>query len=188
MEREPEAKVEVEKLACPAPLSDAVPRTVAPSRNVTVPVGVPDAADVTVVVNVTDWPKVEGLRDETTVVVDGAGLTLWLWIAEVEPLKLASDPYTAVIECGPGVSAEVESVACPPASATAPSEVAPSKKVTVPVGVPEPGAVTATVAVRVTELPKLVGFGADVTVVVLELLLTVWATFPLEAAWLALPL
>ena len=41
----------------------------APSRNVTVPVGVPDV-DVTVAVNVTDWPKVDGLSDEVTDVVE----------------------------------------------------------------------------------------------------------------------
>ena len=40
---------------------------VAPSKNVTVPVGVPEAA--TVVVKVTLWPAVDGLFDEVIVVV-----------------------------------------------------------------------------------------------------------------------
>ena len=39
---------------------------VAPSRNVTVPVGVPPA---TVAVKVTDWPEIDGLALEVTVVV-----------------------------------------------------------------------------------------------------------------------
>jgi hypothetical protein len=39
--------------------------------NVTVPVGVPlpGATALTVAVNMTDWPTVEGLADEVTVVV-----------------------------------------------------------------------------------------------------------------------
>ena len=43
------------KVAVPEPLSVAVPSVVAPSMNVTTPVGTPVAAD-TVAVNVTDWP------------------------------------------------------------------------------------------------------------------------------------
>jgi len=40
---------------------------VAPSKNVTVPVGVPDAA--TVAVKVTLWPNVDGFTDDVIVVV-----------------------------------------------------------------------------------------------------------------------
>ncbi len=40
-----------------------------------------------------------------------------------------------------------------------PSSVVPSKKLTVPVGVPEPGAVTDTVAVSVTGAPSTAGLG-----------------------------
>src|SRR5438094_7196984 len=52
--------------------------------------------------------------------------------------------------------------------ATVPNEVAPLKNCTVPVGVPAPGAVTATVAVRETVVPLAVA----VSVVVVLALLT----------------
>jgi hypothetical protein len=45
---------------------------VAPSKNVTVPVGVPEAV-ATVAVKVTLWPNVDGFKDEVTVVVVVAG-------------------------------------------------------------------------------------------------------------------
>ena len=46
-----------------------MPSVVVPSLNVTVPVGVPapGALTVTVAVNVTDWPKTDGLADEVSV-------------------------------------------------------------------------------------------------------------------------
>jgi len=52
-------------------LSVPVPNVVAPSLNVTVPNGVPEPGDTaaTVAVNVTDWPKTEGLVEEVKVVV-----------------------------------------------------------------------------------------------------------------------
>ncbi len=51
-----------------AVLPDSVPDPifVASSKNVTVPVGVPDAV-VTVAVKVTLWPNVEGFKDEVIV-------------------------------------------------------------------------------------------------------------------------
>jgi len=48
------------------------PILVVSSKNVTVPVGVPEAVD-TVAVKVTLWPNVEGFKDEVTVVVVDAG-------------------------------------------------------------------------------------------------------------------
>ena len=65
-----------------------MPRVVAPSVNVTVPVGVP-LAPATVAVKVTGWPKVEGLSDETRVVVFAVvpgplpALTTWVTTLEV---------------------------------------------------------------------------------------------------------
>ena len=47
-------------------------------------------------------------------------------------------------------------------------------KVTVPVGVPAPGATALTVAVKVTVWPDSDGLTEEVTVVVLLALLTVW--------------
>ena len=55
-----------------AALSATVASVVAPSLKVTVPVGVPDAA-VTVAVNVTLSPKVEGFLLDVSAVVDGRG-------------------------------------------------------------------------------------------------------------------
>ena len=54
------------------------------------------------------------------------------------------------MECVPEASKEVASVACPPLSVPVPRLVAPSRNVTVPVGVPAAGATGLTVAVSVT--------------------------------------
>ena len=60
--------------------------------------------------------------------------------------------------------AEVASVATPePFSTPEPMFVAPSKKFTVPVGVPPP---EVTVAVKVTEVPNVEGFSDEVSAVV----------------------
>src|SRR5882672_8067348 len=58
-------------VAVPTTLSALVPSTVAPSLNVTVPVGVPvPEAGFTVAVNVTAWPKADGLSEEINDVAD----------------------------------------------------------------------------------------------------------------------
>ena len=57
-----------------------------------------------------------------------------------------------------------------------PITVAPSRKLTVLVGVPAPGAVTVTVAVKVTLWPKTDGFVPEVSTVLVEALLTTWLT------------
>ena len=54
-----------------------------------------------------------------------------------------------------------------------PITVAPSRKLTVPVGDPAPGAVTVTVAVNVTDCPNTDGLTDDVRVVAVLALLTV---------------
>jgi len=53
------------------------------------------------------------------------------------------------------------------------SVIAPFLKVTVPVGVPLPGATTATVAVNATDCPDTAGFNDDARLVVLAALFTV---------------
>jgi hypothetical protein len=58
-------------VATPEPFRVPVPRFVPPSIKVTVPVGVPPVP-VTVAVNVTDWPAVEGFREELRAVLLGA--------------------------------------------------------------------------------------------------------------------
>jgi len=53
-----------------SPASEPVPSIAAPFLNVTVPVGALAASlSLTVAVNVTDWPKTEGFREDITVVV-----------------------------------------------------------------------------------------------------------------------
>src|SRR5579863_7289054 len=70
-------------------------------------------------------------------------------------------------------SAEVLKDATPdPFRPIVPSGLAPSLKVTVPVGVPEPGSPAATVAVKVTDWPKTEGFVALTTAVVVVARLT----------------
>jgi hypothetical protein len=54
--------------------------------------------------------------------------------------KLASAPYDAVTECAPTPKEEVAKVAIPPLTVPVPSMLAPSWKVTTPVGETEPEA------------------------------------------------
>jgi hypothetical protein len=63
----------------------------------------------------------------------------------------------------PAVRVEVANSACPFARAWVPSEVAPSRKLTVPVGVPVAGATGDTAAVKVTESPVSDGLAEDET-------------------------
>ena len=56
-------------------------------------------------------------------------------------------------------------VAVPPLSVPVPRMVAPSSKVTLPVGVPVAGLMAVTVAVKVTDCPKTEGFNVLVSVV-----------------------
>ena len=81
--------------------------------------------------------------------------------------------YTAVIECAPWVSEDVEIVAFPLTSIAVPTVVAPFFNVTVPIGVPLPGATVVTVIVKVTDLPNVEGFSNEVNVVELDALFTV---------------
>jgi hypothetical protein len=78
----------VVKLALP-PANVTVASTVVPELNVMVPVGV-TVGEATVAVNLTDCPRVEGLREETTVVVVAARLTIWLSVAEALTAEAAS--------------------------------------------------------------------------------------------------
>ena len=69
-------------------------------------------------------------------------------VAEVLPAKFVSPPYWAVMLWDPAPREEVENEAVPELSDTEPREVAPSKNVTVLVGVPAVD-VTVTEKVRV---------------------------------------
>jgi hypothetical protein len=117
------------------------------------PVGVVATDEVTFAVKITDAPRLDGLFDEATEIELPALFTVCVKIGEAPPVKFASPPYTAVIECTPPASPEVVTVAVPPLSVPVPNTVVPSLNVTVPVGVPEPTA-GFTVAVNVTAWPK----------------------------------
>ena len=87
--------------------------------------------------------------------------------------KFVSPPYCAVIECVPAVSAEVANVAVPLLlRKLEPSAVVPSKKVTVPVAMPVPGAIAVTVAVNVTVPPETEGFTSAVSAASVETCMT----------------
>src|SRR5437660_3254296 len=96
--------------------------------------------------------------------------------ADVLPAKLGSPWYAAFRVCVPLLSVVVERLAWPPLSGAVPSCVAPSKNATVPVGVPAPGATTATAAVSVTAWPGVAGDGLAVRDDVVAALFTCWAS------------
>src|SRR6266704_2838766 len=77
------------------------------------------------------------------------------------------------MEWEPAKSDDVVNVAWPETRLLVASGVVPSLKVTVPVGVPLPGATALTVAVNVTELLTTEGLSDEVTVFVVLALLTV---------------
>src|SRR2546427_570598 len=62
----------------------------------------------------------------------------------------------------------------PALSALVARAVAPSLKITFPLGVPPPGEVAPTVAVKITDWPKTVGLVEEVRVAVVSALLTTW--------------
>jgi hypothetical protein len=140
-------------------------QTVVPSVKVTFPAGVP-APEVVDEVKVTDWPKVEGFGVELAVVavaIAAAGFTNCdaalplLFDQPVLPVKVA------VMVWLPTVSAEVLNEAWPELTGTFDAQtVNPSVNVTVPAGVPE---VDVVVEVKVTDWPKVEGFGVEVAVV-----------------------
>ena len=69
---------------------------------------------------------------------------------------------------------EVVKPAVPPLNVAVPKVVAESRNVTVPPGVPAPGALADTVAVKVTDWPNTDGFVVLVTAAVLASRFTVW--------------
>jgi hypothetical protein len=68
----------------------------------------------------------------------------------------------------------VVKLALPPLSVSVSSRIAPSKNFTWHVGVPLPGALAATVAVKVTAWPNAEGLAEELTVVVVGSALTFW--------------
>lgn len=134
----PAVSEDVEKLAADAEFSVAVPSEVVPSRKVIIPVGDFCAlVGVTLTMNVTLAPCAadDGPVSVVTVGISAGALMVIVSALDVLVAKFASPPYFAVIVCAPAERAVVESVATPAAlSVPVPNEVAPSRKVTVPVG------------------------------------------------------
>src|SRR5437588_790965 len=118
----------------------------------------------------------DGMSDETTAVLVPSWLTGWVSVPEVLVVKLVSPPYTTVIVCAPTARALVLKLAEAPDSVPVPRVPAPSLKVTVPVGVPEPGELAVTVAVKVTDWPNTEGFAEETIVVAVPSWLTVWVS------------
>jgi hypothetical protein len=93
---------------------------------------------------------------------------------EVELAKVASPPYTAVMEWFPVESPDVVKAATPaPFRAAVPNRDDPSRKATDPVGVPDDDTPT-TVAVKVAGELDFDGLGLDVRDVVVPRGVTVW--------------
>jgi hypothetical protein len=155
-----------------------VPRLVLPSKNVTVPVGVPAPAPVTetAALNVTGWPYTDGFTEELTVVLVDALLTIWMRGELVLGAKLLSPPYLAVIECEPAETNAKVKVAFPELTVPVPKVLSPSMKVTVPDGFKADREVIEIVALKVTDWPYADGLFVDVTDVVVEINagFTVW--------------
>src|ERR1700735_93330 len=146
--------------------SIAEPICVEPSRNATVPVGVPfPDCGATPAVNVTFCPLVNCVADaesEVAVAVFAAAATVKGTAADVDAEKLALPAYTAATECEPTARLEVVNVAAPEEfSVPVPICVAPSLNVTEPVGTPDPET-RAIEAVNVTVCPKVICAGAAV--------------------------
>ena len=97
------------------------------------------------------------------VVVVAAAPTDWLTDADVLEAKFPSLAYDAVTDRGP---AEVNAIVQPPAKTVALQFCVPSLTVTVPVGVPLPGAVAVTAKVKSTAWPTADGFGVWAVIVV----------------------
>src|SRR5687767_3793758 len=103
-----------------------------------------------VAVSVTDCPADDGLRFDAMVMDGVAAASLTVCDAEPEPVSNDASPsYRASIAWTPAVRPAVVNDALPPDSVPLPSSVAPSKKRTVPPGVPAAGAAALALAVNV---------------------------------------
>src|SRR2546425_944240 len=106
------------------------------------------------------------------------GLTVCVKFPDVLGLKLLPSAKLTVIAWLPTLRAEVVSVAVPLLGGAVPSGLVPSLKVTVPVGMPAPGATAPTLAVNVTAWPSTDGLAEDTTVVVVAAWLTICVKLP----------
>jgi hypothetical protein len=134
---------------------------------VTLPVGVPPPEGMTTAVIVLLPPPVAGDGAAVNVSVVVAAPIVTLAAPDVDELKLVVAPYVAVSdECVPVDNEVVVKTAWPPLRLAVPSVVAPSEKVTVPVGMVVDDGVIATIAVNVIVAPNAPLAGAAVSEVV----------------------
>jgi hypothetical protein len=126
----------------------------------------PLTAEATCAVKLTDCPLTDGFAFDASVVLVAAGATVCPNAAELLVTKLESPLYFEVTACEPAISAValVENVATPPERLAFPNDVLPSKKLTLPVGVPLNAGVTA--AVNVTACPYGDGLALEETTAV----------------------
>jgi ribosomal protein S5 len=153
MEWFPCIKAEVENVAAPE-ATTPVPITIPPSRNCTLPVALDG---VMATVKVTVCPGLDGLSLAVSVSEEVALITS-ATAGDVDPKVFESPTYTAVMECVPGVKADVEK-AVPEPAVLVPISTPPSRNCTLPVAV---GGVTPTM--NVTVCPGVDGLALDVSV------------------------
>ena len=112
----------------------------------------------------------------------GVGFTVWLTAADALPAKFASPPYVAVSDLAPAlVGTRLQLVA----GSVIVQLLVPSLTVIVPVGVPPPGAVTATPAL--TAIGALTFDGSGVWLVIAAVVAALLiVTLPLPPPLLAL--
>src|SRR5665213_2571501 len=151
-----------------------LPSLTAPSLKVMDPYICPPVAPLTVAVNVTDVPKVDGLSDETSVVVDAVLDTVCLsapLLPETSPLPLKIAVRVSVPPSRP-VAANV-AVFVFALTDCVPRVAVPSMNVTVPVT--EPPKAGAIFALNVTVCPNWDGLGELVRPVLDDAMLIVCA-------------
>ena len=85
----PRLSVEVLNVACPEASSVLEPKLFDPFLNVTVPVGVPPAEELTEAVKLTICPLLDGFSEDVKLVVVGFFCTTCIIDVEVLPTKFA---------------------------------------------------------------------------------------------------
>src|ERR1035438_5316126 len=100
---------------------------------------------VTLAVNVTDCPTIDGFWEEAKAVVVVALLITWLTAFDLLPANVESPPYTAVTAFFPTGRADVVKLAEPPLNVPVPRTVLPFMNETVSPsgGAPAPDVTTA---------------------------------------------
>ena len=176
-DRPPTPRAVVVSVATPPASRGATPRTVPPSRKVTVPVGIRgESMLVTVAASVTDSPNTDEGDDADNETVTVASSTVWVTGGDELDPRPGIGTSSAPRSCTPGASDEVVRVATPSATVAEPMGVVPSKKATSPwIGAGE--VTVATLAVSVTVVPNTeVPTGSTVSAVVVAAGVTSWST------------